>query len=57
MTVQLVNVETIQHRAEEHGPRIGKIETYLTTMDNGSKIKSTATYWYQWETGNLLFVK
>jgi len=51
---EVVEDRQIPHRAEEQGPRIGRVQTIL---DRVTQVRTTVNFWYQWETGKLLFVR
>lgn len=52
-TVIASNSRTIQHRGGEQGPRIGRVD--IVEFDDGSVKRME--FWYQWETGRLLYVR
>jgi hypothetical protein len=56
ITVEVIGSQQISHRAGERGPHIGRIDTVRTTVDGVSTI-SEVKFWYQWETGKLLYVR
>lgn len=52
-TVTASTSRTIKHRGGDCGPRIGRVD--IVEFDDGSV--NRMEFWYQWETGRLLYVR
>jgi hypothetical protein len=55
ITTEMISDVQVQHKSEEQGPRIGRVVTAKVTIDGVSSIQ-IMRYWYQWETGQLLYI-
>ena len=56
LKTRVVSTTEIMHRAGEQGPRIGKVQE-VEVESNGVKTTTRVEFWYQWETGKLLYIR